>query len=54
MEAKYVNPFTAFGFKKIFGKDASKPMLIDFLSSILPETDIVKLIFKDKEKPGKT
>ena len=54
MKAKYVNPFTDFGFKKIFGEEASKPMLIDFLRSILPESDIVDLAFKDKEKFGKT
>ena len=53
MKAKYVNPFTDFGFKKIFGEEASKPMLIDFLTSILPESEIVDLTFKDKEKLGK-
>lgn len=53
MKAKYVNPFTDFGFKKIFGEEASKPMLIDFLASILPECEIVDLTFKDKEKLGK-
>lgn len=54
MKAKYVNPFTDFGFKKIFGEEASKPMLIDFLTSLLPETNIVDLTFKDKEKLGKS
>ena len=54
MKAKYVNPFTDFGFKKIFGENASKPMLIDFLTSILPESNIIDLTFKDKEKLGKT
>ena len=53
MKAKYVNPFTDFGFKKIFGQEASKPMLIDFLRSLLPEANIVDLTFKDKEKLGK-
>lgn len=52
MKAKYVNPFTDFGFKKIFGQEASKPMLIDFLRSLLPEANIVDLTFKDKEKLG--
>ncbi len=52
MKARFVNPFTDFGFKKIFGEDASKPMLIDFLGSILPEISIVSLSFKDKEKAG--
>jgi predicted transposase/invertase (TIGR01784 family) len=54
MKAKYVNPFTDFGFKKIFGEEASKPMLMDFLTSILPESNIVDLTFKEKEKLGKT
>jgi predicted transposase/invertase (TIGR01784 family) len=53
MKAKYVNPFTDFGFKKIFGEEASKPMLIDFLNAILPETNkIVDLSFKNNEQLG--
>ncbi|NDC40708.1 MAG: hypothetical protein EBZ77_04025, partial [Chitinophagia bacterium] len=35
MHAKYINPFTDFGFKKLFGEEASKPALIDFLNAIL-------------------
>lgn len=54
MKAKYVNPFTDFGFKKIFGEEASKPMLIDFLTNLLPETNIIDLTFKDKDKLGQT
>ena len=54
MKPKYINPFTDFGFKKIFGEEASKPLLIDFLSSLLPESKIVDLSFKDKEQLGKT
>jgi predicted transposase/invertase (TIGR01784 family) len=54
MKAKYINPFTDFGFKKIFGEEASKPMLIDFLRSLLPESKIADLTFKDKEKLGRT
>ena len=54
MKAKYVNPFTDFGFKKIFGEEASKPMLIDFLTNLLPESNIVDLTFKDKDKNGNT
>ncbi|MFY8110146.1 MAG: Rpn family recombination-promoting nuclease/putative transposase, partial [Bacteroidia bacterium] len=41
------------GFKKIFGEEASKPMLIDFLNAILPETNkIVDLSFKNTEQLG--
>jgi predicted transposase/invertase (TIGR01784 family) len=52
MKARYVSPFTDFGFKKLFGEEASKPVLIDFLNSLLPESHIVDLTFKDKEKLG--
>ena len=33
---RYINPFTDFGFKKIFGQEYNKDLLIDFLNSILP------------------
>jgi len=55
MKAKYVNPFTDFGFKKIFGEEASKPMLLDFLNAILPEQATIKsLSFKNSEQLGLT
>ena len=55
MKAKYINPFTDFGFKKIFGEEASKPLLIDFLNALLPHADkIVDLTFKNNEQLGQT
>lgn len=55
MKAKYVNPFTDFGFKKIFGEEASKPLLLDFLNALLPRNDkIVDLSFKNNEQLGQT
>ena len=39
MKAKYINPYTDFGFKKIFGEEASKPQLIDFLNALLPNSE---------------
>jgi predicted transposase/invertase (TIGR01784 family) len=55
MKAKYINPFTDFGFKKIFGEEASKPLLIDFLNALLPSTNkIVDLTFKNTEQLGQT
>ncbi len=51
MKAKYINPFTDFGFKKIFGEEASKPLLIDFLNALLPQAGrIVDLTFKNTEQ----
>lgn len=53
MKAKYVNPFTDFGFKKIFGEEASKPLLLDFLNALLPqEKKIIDLTFKNTEQLG--
>ena len=31
---RYINPFTDYGFKRLFGEEASKPFLIDFLNAI--------------------
>jgi predicted transposase/invertase (TIGR01784 family) len=55
MKARYINPYTDFGFKKIFGEEASKPLLIDFLNALLPEkSKIVDLNFKNTEQLGGT
>jgi predicted transposase/invertase (TIGR01784 family) len=34
--AKYINPYTDFGFKKLFGEEGNKDLLIDFLNQLLP------------------
>ncbi len=53
MDTRYVNPFTDFGFKKLFGEEASKPILIDFLNSLLPEyAQIQDLSFRNSERLG--
>ena len=55
MKAKYINPFTDFGFKKIFGEEASKPLLLDFLNALLPQqNNIIDLTFKSTEQIGQT
>ena len=55
MKARYINPFTDFGFKKIFGEEASKPLLIDFLNTLLPQNSQIKdLSFKNTEHLGQT
>ena len=55
MMAKYINPFTDFGFKKIFGEEASKPLLIDFLNALLPQANkIIDLSFINTEQLGQT
>ena len=32
---KFINPFTDYGFKKIFGQEVSKELLIEFLNDLL-------------------
>ncbi len=32
---KYINPFTDYGFKRLFGEDPSKELLLDFLNELL-------------------
>lgn len=53
MKARYLNPFTDFGFKKLFGEEASKPVLKDFLNSLLPlDYPIADLNFRNAEQLG--
>ena len=55
MRVKYVDPFTDFGFKRIFGQEVSKPLLRDFLNALLPpEARIQELTFQNSERPGRT
>ena len=53
--ARFINPFTDVGFKRIFGQEISKPVLIAFLNALLDgERKIVDLQYLDKEQPGET
>ncbi|MEY3052209.1 MAG: hypothetical protein RLY31_1994, partial [Bacteroidota bacterium] len=36
LQDKYINPYTDFGFKKLFGSEPNKDLLIDFLNEVLP------------------
>jgi predicted transposase/invertase (TIGR01784 family) len=47
---KYINPYTDFGFKKLFGEEGNKDLLIDFLNQLLPpKHQIAELHFKNVE-----
>ena len=53
--SKFINPFTDVGFKRIFGQEVSKPILIDFLNALFEgEHHITDLKFLDKELLGET
>jgi len=53
--SRYINPYTDFGFKKLFGEEASKDLLADFLDTLLPERhQIHTLEFRNPELLGAT
>ncbi len=52
---KYVNPLTDFGFKKLFGSEPNKDLLIDFLNLFLPQRHTIKnLTYTQNEHLGET
>ncbi len=52
---KYINPFTDFGFKKLFGTEFNKDLLIDFLNQVLGEREhIHELSYLNTEVQGRS
>ena len=49
---KYINPFTDYGFKKLFGEEINKELLIDFLNCILKEEKVIELQYLRSEQLG--
>jgi predicted transposase/invertase (TIGR01784 family) len=51
---KYINPFTDYGFKRLFGEEPNKPLLMDFLNELLKEEEgeIVELTYLKNEHLG--
>ncbi len=55
MKQRYCNPFTDFGFKKLFGEEAHKDLLIDFLNALLPPKHRIRnLEYTKNEVAGAT
>ncbi|MGB0562865.1 MAG: Rpn family recombination-promoting nuclease/putative transposase [Spirulinaceae cyanobacterium] len=54
--AKYINPFTDYGFKKLFGEEPNKDLLLDFLNELLKEEQgqITTLNYIKNEQLGST
>jgi predicted transposase/invertase (TIGR01784 family) len=53
---KYINPFTDYGFKRLFGEEAHKDLLLDFLNELLREEqgEIKSITFLKNEQLGST
>lgn len=54
-QERYINPFTDFGFKKLFGTEFNKELLIDFLNQVLADREQVQdLTYLNTEHLGNT
>ena len=52
---RYINPFTDFGFKKLFGTEFNKVLLIDFLNQVLGDREQIQdLTYLNTENLGNT
>ena len=55
LQDKYINLLTDFGFKRVFGTEPNKRLLIDFLNTLLPTHHQIKdLTFRNTENLGNT
>ncbi|MDR1004761.1 MAG: Rpn family recombination-promoting nuclease/putative transposase [Prevotellaceae bacterium] len=49
--SKFINPLTDYGWKAIFGRETSKPVLIGILNALLEGEKVIEdLVFLDKEQ----
>lgn len=54
-ETRFINPFSDFGFKKLFGTEFNKDLLIDFLNQVLGDREQIKdLTYLNSENQGRT
>ena len=56
LRGKYIDPFTDFGFKRLFGEECNKELLLDFLNELLhkKEGQIVSLTYLKSEQLGRS
>ncbi|NJN22193.1 MAG: Rpn family recombination-promoting nuclease/putative transposase [Leptolyngbya sp. RL_3_1] len=55
LKEKYINLLTDFGFKRVFGTEPNKQLLIDFLNTLLPEQHRIQSVtYKQTENLGNT
>ena len=56
LKDRYIDPFTDFGFKKLFGEECNKDLLLDFLNELFykKEGKIVNLTYLKSEQLGRS
>lgn len=40
---RYINPYTDYGFKRLFGTDENKELLISFLNAMIFDEDVCRI-----------
>ena len=59
-ESRYINPYTDFGFKKLFGTELNKDLLISFLNALFSKSkkivvdEIVDVQYLNSEQLGRS
>ena len=54
-QERYINPLTDFGFKRLFGTEPNKALLMDFLNVVLPARHTISdLSYRNSETVGNT
>ena len=48
IEERYISLLTDFGFKRIFGTDPNKELLINFLNSLFDGEEVIKDVKKEE------
>jgi len=56
LKDRYIDPFTDFGFKRLFGEECNKDLLLDFLNELLHQKEgkIVSLTYMKSEQLGRS
>ena len=52
--AKYVNPLSDWGFKRLFGTEMNKDLLLEFLRNLFPERGIMDIAYLKNERQNLT
>ena len=50
---RYINPYTDFGFKKLFGTEMNKDLLMSFLNALFGSEEVIKEVkYMNSERLG--
>ena len=51
-KAKFIDPLSDWGFKKLFGTEANKEILLEFLRDLFPDKRIEEIAYLNNENQG--